>query len=148
MVDYPRFHYAFPVPDIEKARAFYGGVFGCREGRKTAKWVDFDFFGHQLVTHLDPNCANNVITNSVDGDAVPSRHFGVILPWNEWEELKEKLEKQHIEFTIPPRIRFEGKAGEQATMFLKDPFGNALEFKSFKDESLLFESEEQLDAYA
>ncbi len=133
----PPFHLAFPVNDLAKARNFYGDLLGCEEGRSSDKWIDFNFYGHQLVTHLatpisDPD------RNKVDGDAVPSFHFGVILAWEEWQQLADKLAKADISFIIKPKVRFKGKAGEQATMFFRDPAGNALEIKSFKDMGQIF----------
>ena len=134
----PLFHLAFPVTSLEKARAFYGGLLGCREGRSAPDWVDFDFYGHQIVAHLAPGEAGHRSTNAVDGDDVPVRHFGAILPMREWEQLAEKLKSAGTSFIIEPHVRFEGEVGEQATMFLLDPCGNALEFKAFKDIGRLF----------
>jgi len=127
------FHLALPVHDLDAARVFYTGRLGCPEGRKAERWVDFDFFGHQLSVHLvdDLEAAE---THEVDGDQVPVRHFGVVLPWSDWEALHQRLEG----FLIPPRVRFRGEVGEQGTFFLQDPSGNALEFKSFKDPSRRF----------
>jgi len=133
----PAFHLAFPVADLDAARAFYGGLFGCPEGRSSPTWVDFDFFGHQLTAHLAP--AESVgPTNVVDGDAVPVRHFGVILAWDAWHTLARHLEQRGTTFRIAPRVRFAGEIGEQATMFLDDPSGNALELKSFRDPARVF----------
>lgn len=134
----PLFHLAFPVTSLEKARAFYGGLLGCAEGRSAADWVDFDFYGHQIVAHLAPGEAGHRSTNAVDGDNVPVRHFGAILPMNEWERLAAKLKAAGMRFVIEPHVRFKGEVGEQATMFLLDPCGNALEFKAFKDIGRLF----------
>jgi hypothetical protein len=134
----PLFHLAFPVTSLEKARAFYGGVLGCREGRSAPDWVDFDFYGHQIVAHLAPDEAGHRSTNAVDGDNVPVRHFGAILPMREWERLAEQLKSAGTSFIIEPHVRFQGEVGEQATMFLLDPCGNALEFKAFKDIGRLF----------
>ena len=134
----PLFHLAFPVDDIAKARAFYGGVLGCREGRSADDWVDFDFYGHQIVAHLAPGEVGHRTTSAVDGDQVPVRHFGVILTMSEWERLAEKLRKAGTTFVIEPHVRFKGQAGEQATMFFLDPCGNALEFKAFADMSQVF----------
>lgn len=132
----PRFHLAFPVDDLDAARAFYGGILGCGEGRSAATWVDFNFHGHQLVAHL---AAPSAITrNPVDGDAVPVPHFGLVLGWDAWEALRDRLTAAGRRFEIEPHIRFEGQPGEQATMFLFDPAGNALEFKAFKDIGQLF----------
>jgi len=134
----PLFHLAFPVTSLEKARAFYGGLLGCPEGRSAKDWVDFDFYGHQIVAHLAPEEAGHRGTNAVDGDEVPVRHFGAVLPMDEWERLARKLKAARVRFIIEPHVRFKGEAGEQATMFLLDPCGNALEFKAFKDISRLF----------
>ena len=134
----PLFHLAFPVTSLEKARAFYGGLLGCREGRSAPDWVDFDFYGHQIVAHLAPDEVGHRNTNAVDGDNVPVRHFGAILPMGEWEQLAAKLRAAGTTFVIEPHVRFEGEAGEQATLFLLDPCGNALEFKAFKDIGRLF----------
>jgi extradiol dioxygenase family protein len=138
MSDLPLFHLAFPVTNLAKARAFYGGLLGCREGRSSPDWVDFDFYGHQIVAHLAPEDAGHKNTNAVDGDNVPVRHFGAILPMDEWERLAAKLRTAGQEFIIEPHVRFEGEVGEQATMFFLDPCGNALEFKAFKDIGRLF----------
>ena len=134
----PRFHLAFPVDDLAKTRAFYGGTMGCAEGRSAEHWVDFDFYGHQIVAHLAPGDVGCKATSAVDGHDVPARHFGLILSWEDWNALAERLKAAGTDFIIDPYIRFEGQAGEQATMFLLDPSGNALEFKSFKDPSQLF----------
>lgn len=134
----PRFHLAFPVDDLEKARAFYGGVLGCAEGRSSEAWVDFDFHGHQIVAHLSPEEARPAAANEVDGDAVPVRHFGLILDWEAWEALAATLEAAGTDFIIAPHVRFRGKPGEQATMFFLDPAGNALEFKAFRSETDIF----------
>ncbi|NVJ96638.1 MAG: VOC family protein [Alphaproteobacteria bacterium] len=131
------FHLAIPVDDLETARAFYGEVIGCEEGRSSEKWVDFNFFGHQLVVHKGMPLGQ-ADTNTVDGEAVPSFHFGVVLDWDDWHSLATKLASLDIEFVIEPGIRFAGQVGEQATMFFLDPAGNALEFKAFKDPSQLF----------
>jgi hypothetical protein len=133
------FHLAIPVRDLEQARAFYGGVLGCPEGRSDAHWVDFDLFGHQLVCHLDERDAPPApLHNEVDSDAVPVPHFGVVLDMDAWRRLAERLETAGMAFVIEPRVRFRGQAGEQATFFLYDPSGNALEFKAFADRSRLF----------
>jgi len=134
----PLFHLAFPVTSLEKARAFYGGLLGCAEGRSAPDWVDFDFYGHQIVAHLAPEEAGHRSTNAVDGDNVPVRHFGAILPMDEWERLAAKLKVAGTRFIIDPHVRFKGEVGEQATMFFLDPCGNALEFKAFKDIGRLF----------
>jgi extradiol dioxygenase family protein len=135
------FHLAVPVHDLGAARQFYGALFGCPEGRSAPEWVDFDFFGHQLVAHLD--LARRGFTppphsNEVDGQDVPVPHFGVVLGWQDWERLAGRLEAAGVRFVIAPGIRFQGQVGEQATFFLYDPSGNALEFKSFRDPSRLF----------
>ena len=135
------FHLAIPVHDIEAARGFYGGLFGCAEGRSDTEWVDFDFFGHQLVAHRDPAkqaFSKASHTNKVDGKDVPVPHFGVVLAWDQWHTLSTRLSQAGVEFVIEPGIRFAGEVGEQATFFLYDPSGNALEFKAFKDPSRLF----------
>lgn len=130
------FHLAFPVDDLAAARAFYGGLLGCPEGRSSHQWVDFDLFGHQLVAHLAPEAAR--ATNPVDGEAVPVPHFGVVLAMDEWRGLADCLTGAGVEFVVPPTVRFAGTAGEQATMFLTDPAGNALEFKAMADPAKLF----------
>lgn len=132
------FHLAFPVDDLEKAREFYGGILECEEGRSSDIWIDFNLFGHQIVTHLSPENVGVKSSNPVDKDHVPIPHFGIVLPMDEWKELAEKLKSKNIEFIIEPKIRFEGETGEQATMFFLDPSGNALEFKGFKDFSKIF----------
>jgi len=132
------FHLAFPVTSLARARAFYGGLLGCFEGRSSDEWVDFDLYGHQIVAHLAPQEAGRAATNTVDGDQVPVRHFGVVLPMDEWQALSERLTRAGVKFVIEPHIRFKGEPGEQATMFFMDPCGNALEFKSFSDLSRLF----------
>ena len=134
------FHLAIPVLDLDAAQRFYCELIGCNTGRTASRWVDLDFFGHQLTLHLVPGDALQDATNPVDGDAVPSRHFGVVLPRPEWQRLAARLEAAGCEFLISPRIRFAGEVGEQATMFLEDPSGNALEFKSFSDPTQLFAS--------
>jgi extradiol dioxygenase family protein len=136
--DYPRFHLAFPVTDLAEARRFYGGLFGCAEGRSSDEWVDFDFFGHQIVAHKVAATHMSEAVSIVDGQQVPVRHFGVILDLPAWEALAAKLRAAGTRFVIEPYVRFKGHAGEQATMFLLDPFGNALEFKAFADINLLF----------
>jgi uncharacterized protein len=132
------FHLAIPVHDLAAAREFYGGLFGCAEGRSSDEWVDFDFFGHQVVAHLDPTKRKHVHHNEVDGKDVPVPHFGVVMEWGAWQSLAERLRTRGTRFEIEPGIRFAGQVGEQATMFLYDPSGNALEFKAFKDPSRLF----------
>jgi len=132
------FHLAFPVHDLAAAREFYGELLGCPEGRSSEHWIDFDLYGHQVVAHLAPQEARSAATSAVDGDAVPVRHFGVVLPMGEWEALAKRLRSQGVRFVIEPHVRFKGEVGEQATMFLLDPSGNALEFKAFADPSRLF----------
>jgi extradiol dioxygenase family protein len=134
----PPFHLAFPVDDLVAARHFYGGLLGCREGRSSAAWVDFDFYGHQVVAHLSPDEVRRAAANTVDGKQVPVRHFGVILEWDAWQALADRLTAAGVSFIIEPGIRFPGEVGEQATMFLLDPAGNALEFKSFRDMGKMF----------
>ncbi|WP_339698117.1 VOC family protein [Algoriphagus aquimarinus] len=138
MSQFKPFHLAFPIRDIAESRAFYGDLLGCEIGRSTDKWIDFNFFGHQLSAHIKPEELALAHTNTVDGKYVPVRHFGAILPWGEWHELADKLKAQGIDFVIEPYIRFKGEVGEQATMFFLDPCGNALEFKSFQDETQIF----------
>ncbi|MEZ4426558.1 MAG: VOC family protein [Nannocystaceae bacterium] len=135
--DRPRFHLAFPVRDLEEARHFYAGVLGCRIGREDAHWIDFDFAGHQITAHLSKRTAVGA-TSRVDGDPVPIRHFGLILSREAWEALARRLEAAGVSFLIAPRVRFVGKPGEQATMFIRDPSGNALEFKAFGDDERIF----------
>ncbi|HET7400840.1 MAG TPA: VOC family protein [Usitatibacter sp.] len=134
----PLFHLAFPVHDLEAARAFYGGLLGCPEGRSSRTWVDFDFYGHQVVAHLAPEEAGHRNTSAVDGQAVPVRHFGAILSMEQWHRLAERLKAAGTRFVIEPYVRFKGQVGEQATMFFLDPSGNALEFKAFGDRSQIF----------
>ena len=134
---YP-FHLAIPVDDLAKARHFYGTVLACPEGRTSDHWTDYDLYGHQLVIHYQPRAGKEEYYNPVDGHDVPIPHFGVVLPWDEWHLLRDRVVGEGIQFVIEPYIRFEGLAGEQATMFFYDPCGNALEFKSFKDIGQLF----------
>lgn len=134
----PPFHLAFPVKDLKETDHFYSNVLGCAKGRSSEHWIDYNLFGHQVVAHLAPEDAGKGSTNDVDGHQVPVNHFGVILEWDQWHEFAEKLKSHHIKFIIEPYIRFEGKPGEQATMFFLDPSGNALEFKAFKDKSQIF----------
>ena len=138
MPELPPFHLAFPVTSLEKARAFYGELLGCPEGRSSPDWVDFDFHGHQIVAHLAPDEARAAVRHDVDGDAVPVRHFGLVLDMDRWEALAGRLRAAGTAFVVEPHIRFKGQPGEQATMFLLDPCGNALEFKAFADRSKLF----------
>ncbi len=132
------FHLAIPVDDLEMCRQFYTETLNFEEGRSSDHWVDYNFFGHQLVIHYKPKSDEDSHTNAVDGKDVPVPHFGVVLPWNTFQEFASTLENKGIEFVIEPYIRFEGLVGEQATMFFKDPSGNALEFKAFKDMDQLF----------
>ncbi|MEY4999394.1 MAG: hypothetical protein RIS00_1438 [Pseudomonadota bacterium] len=132
------FHLAFPVHDLAAARSFYGNLLGCREGRSSDHWIDFDLYGHQIVAHLDPAMEPRPVHNSVDGHDVPVPHFGVVLTMPQWEDLAERLKAAGIAFGIEPHVRFKGQVGEQATMFFTDPSGNALEFKAFGDDSQIF----------
>lgn len=134
---YP-FHLAFPVRDLAEARRFYGELLGCPEGRSSDAWVDFNLYGHQIVAHLLPNRDQTAPSNPVDGDNVPVRHFGVVLPMGEWEALAARLKAAGTQFLIEPHVRFKGEVGEQATLFFLDPSGNALEFKAFKNIESLF----------
>jgi extradiol dioxygenase family protein len=136
--NYPRFHLAFPVTDLAQARRFYGDFLGCAEGRSSDDWVDFDFFGHQIVAHKVAANAMSDATSEVDGRKVPVRHFGVVTDRPTWDALARRLRAGNVRFVIEPYVRFEGEPGEQATMFLLDPFGNALEFKAFADMNQLF----------
>ncbi len=138
MPERPRFHLAFPVRDLQEARAFYGGLLGCPEGRSSDEWVDFDFFGHQIVAHLSANGSQDQDFNVVDGEKVPVRHFGAILSMPDWRKLAARLAEKKVSFIIAPQVRFEGGPGEQATFFFRDPSGNALEFKAFDDERGIF----------
>lgn len=138
MTDIRPFHLAVPVTDLVAAEEFYCGVLGCRKGRSAPRWIDLDFFGHQVSLHLVDEHDDVAPTNPVDGDSVPSRHFGVILDMDDWRALSQKLEDAAYEFLLPPRIRFEGEIGEQATLFITDPSLNALEFKGFADSTQLF----------
>jgi extradiol dioxygenase family protein len=137
----PPFHLAFPVDDLAAARAFYGGLLGCREGRSSERWIDFDFHGHQLVAHLVDRPAADRANNPVDGEDVPVPHFGVVLDPSEWRALAERLTAAGTTFIIAPTTRFAGQPGEQSTMFFTDPAGNALEFKAFADPAQLFATE-------
>ncbi len=136
--NYPRFHLAFPVTDLAEARRFYGEFLGCAEGRSSDAWVDFDFFGHQIVAHKVDRAAMHEATSHVDGHAVPVRHFGVVTDRETWDRLAGRFRAAGVNFVIEPYVRFRGEAGEQATMFFLDPFGNALEFKAFADIDQLF----------
>ena len=134
----PPFHLAFPVDDLAAARDFYGRVLGCPEGRSDRRWVDFDLHGHQIVAHLAPDAVRTAASNAVDSDNVPVPHFGLVLAMAEWKALAQRLEAAGVAFIIPPTVRFAGEPGEQATMFLLDPAGNALEFKAMADPDNLF----------
>ncbi|MBO4122318.1 VOC family protein [Cupriavidus gilardii] len=138
MQSIPLFHLAFPVHDLAEARRFYGELLGCPEGRSSDSWVDFNFYGHQVVAHLAPEETGHRSTSAVDGDDVPVRHFGAILSMEQWEALADKLRAANVRFVIEPHVRFKGQVGEQATMFFLDPSGNALEFKAFGDMSQVF----------
>ena len=137
-MDRPRFHLAFPVTSLAEARAFYGGLLGCPEGRSAEDWVDFDLMGHQIVAHLAPDACGGGATNAVDGEAVPVRHFGLILAPEAWRALAGRLTAASADFIIAPQTRFAGGPGEQSTLFVRDPSGNALEFKAFADEAMIF----------
>ena len=134
----PPFHLAFPVDDLAAARRVYGELLGCPEGRSAPEWVDFDLRGHQIVAHLAPDAVRARASNAVDGENVPVPHFGVVLPMAEWKTLAGRLQAAGVDFVIPPTVRFEGQPGEQATMFFRDPAGNALEFKAMADPAKLF----------
>jgi uncharacterized protein len=134
----PPFHLAFSVDDLAAARRFYGELLGCPEGRSAERWVDFDLHGHQIVAHLAPDSVRRKVTNPVDGEDVPVPHFGLVLPMEDWRALAQRLEAAGTEFVIRPIVRFAGQPGEQATMFLLDPAGNALEFKAMADPARLF----------
>lgn len=138
MNERPRFHLAFPVHDLEAARRFYGDVLGCPEGRTSSEWVDFDFFGHQIVAHLSASAGACEGANEVDGEQVPVRHFGLIVSPSKFKEISDSLRAKKIRFIIEPQVRFKGLAGEQFTMFFLDPSGNALEIKAFEDERAIF----------
>ena len=137
LVTRPRFHLAFPILDVEETRRFYVSLLGCTVGREAERWIDLDFFGHQISGHLVDDKAA-VPTNPVDGKNVPSSHFGAILNWDEWHALAERLRNAGADFLIEPYIRFPGQTGEQATLFIVDPSGNGLEFKSFRNEAAIF----------
>ena len=134
----PPFHLAFPVHDLAAARAFYGGLLGCPEGRSSDEWIDFDFFGHQIVAHLVEGAGPGGASNAVDGHDVPVPHFGAVLDMAAWEKLAARLEGAEVDFAIPPTVRFRGEPGEQATMFFRDPSGNALEIKAMAKPENLF----------
>jgi extradiol dioxygenase family protein len=138
MNERPRFHLAFPVHDLDAARRFYGDVLGCPEGRSSSEWVDFDFFGHQIVAHLSASAGACEGANEVDGEQVPVRHFGLIVSPSKFREISDSLKAKNVRFIIEPQVRFKGQAGEQFTMFFLDPSGNALEIKAFEDERAIF----------
>ena len=140
MSNLPPFHLAIPVNDIESTRHFYTEIIGCTVGREAERWIDFNFFGHQVSAHVKPEATEEMPTNPVDGESVPVRHFGLVLEWDVWHKLVDKLDGLSVRYLIKPTVRFRGQTGEQATFFIKDPSGNALEFKSFKDLSQLFAS--------
>ena len=132
------FHIAVPVTDLMAAKDFYGGTLGCTTGRTAERWIDFNFFGHQLTVHLVDDNNSAIDCNDVDNEQVPARHFGIVLTMSDWESLSQKLTGLNTDFVIEPTIRFKGKTGEQATLFLRDPSGNVLEFKAFADDTMLF----------
>ncbi|HVH37063.1 MAG TPA: VOC family protein [Sphingomicrobium sp.] len=134
----PPFHLAFPVDDLDAARAFYGGLLGCAEGRSSDHWIDFDFHGHQIVAHLSPDAVRARASNPVDGEEVPVPHFGLVLGMEDWRSLADRLSAAGVKFVIEPTVRFAGQPGEQATMFFYDPAGNALEFKAMANPANLF----------
>ena len=137
--DYPRFHLAIPVTDLDAARHFYGGVLGCATGRESTRWIDFDFVGHQLVVHqVDALQTNDTVTNKVEGHEVPASHFGIVMPWESYELLLNQLSDAGMDFVIDHHVRCPDRPGEQATFFLKDPSGNHLEFKAFRNIEMLF----------
>ncbi len=137
------FHLAFPVTDLPATREFYESLLGCEVGRTAERWIDFNFFGHQISAHLVDDGMPDGPTNHVDGKNVPVQHFGAIVSLDTWRTLAAKLKDAEREFIIEPYVRFEGEVGEQATMFLLDPSGNALEFKAFKDQSMIFAKDEK-----
>ncbi len=137
---YP-FHLAIPVNDIEITQKFYTEIIGCTIGRRSKTWIDFNFFGHQVSAHLKPEATEKTQTNSVDGNNVPVRHFGIVLEWDIWHRFVEELNGKSVEYLIEPMIKFKGQVGEQATFFIVDPGGNALEFKSFRNKAQLFKHE-------
>ena len=132
------FHLAIPVSNLNLAKKWYGTILGCSLGRQTVEWIDFNFFGHQLVVHLAPTKEEKVFNNRMNGKKVPSRHFGVILTAEEWKKLATRLKKKNLKFIIQPQTRFSGQTGEQSTFFIEDPFGNALEFKAFRNDDQIF----------
>ena len=134
------FHLAFPVHDLSLAKKFYTNTLMCKVGRSSDEWIDFNLFGHQIVAHLDKSMDLENSLNIVDGKKVPVRHFGIVMKWNKWHQFVDHLTNENVDFLIEPHIRFKGKPGEQATFFIKDPSGNALEFKSFKDKEMIFKN--------
>ena len=141
MNNIPLFHLAFPVFNLDKTREFYTKVLECKVGRTSSKWIDFNFFGHQITAHLiQNNNSNSDISNEVDGKKVPIRHFGLIMDWNNWHNIRDKLISNNVQFIIEPYIRFEGEIGEQATLFFSDPSSNFIELKSFKNKEMIFRS--------
>ena len=134
------FHLAFPVHDLSLAKKFYTNTLLCKVGRSSDEWIDFNLFGHQIVAHLDNSMDLENSLNIVDGKKVPVRHFGIIMKWDNWHQFVDHLQNEKVNFLIEPHIRFKGKSGEQATFFIKDPSGNALEFKSFKDKEMIFKN--------
>ena len=134
------FHLAFPVHDLSLAKKFYTNTLLCKVGRSSDEWIDFNLFGHQIVAHLDSSMDFENSRNIVDGKKVPVRHFGIVMKWNKWHQFVDHLTNENVVFLIEPHIRFKGKPGEQATLFIKDPSGNALEFKSFKDKEMIFKN--------
>ena len=139
----PPFHLAFPILDLEQTRRFYVDALGCTVGREASTWIDFDFYGHQLSAHVRPEECQAISRNAVDGDQVPVRHFGCVLDMARWTTLRARLEDYKVDFIIEPRIRFQGLPGEQATMFIRDPSGNALEFKAFADMERIFATQDE-----
>ena len=135
------FHLAFPIYDLNETKLWYTKYLRCKVGRESTKWIDFNFYGHQISAHLIPKKEKNIITNEVDQKNIPVRHFGIILEWKEWKELSSKLIKLNLQFIIKPYVRFKGEIGEQATMFIKDPSNNFIEFKSFKNDNYIFASD-------
>lgn len=142
----PRFHLAFPVHDLDAARAFYAGVLGCPTGRESEAWIDFDLMGHQVVAHLSPADCTPVGAGGVDGHTIPVRHFGLIVDWDAFDALAARLEAASATFLVEPYLRFAGSPGEQKTLFVADPSGNALEFKAFRDEAMIFATDGRLFA--
>ena len=138
MTQRPAFHLAFPINDLEETRTFYTSLLGCKVGREAEKWIDFDFYGHQISAHVKPEETGLAAGNTVDGQTVPTRHFGLILDWETWHALADRLRANKTPFIIEPYIRFEGEVGEQGTLFITDPSGNALEFKTFRDMDQIF----------